>query len=276
MFSPFSILCTLTGLLAMCSSSALAMPRLVGWVGESNPSTPSTVWLGGGYFSGKGWRSDAAAKSALYPGTRWQLFGLNGVGPSVTTGAVLPPDMPEGVTAAVRAPVSIPRPMIAVSNASAKAQPRLPRVQSLNQPLYQNIAAELLRARGLKVKSARLTQLLRVDLNGDGVEEVLLSARSRPEYGKTPEERKGDYSLLALRYVVGNQVKNVVLDATVSPGAVAFSAPSNFEFMAFVDVNDDGRMEIVGQSSYYEGWGIGVWQFDGRTVRRVVDAGWGV
>lgn len=262
--------------LAVVTIPANATPHLLASARGAGVKDASYIYLGGAYFPGKGYCTDVQSKWALYPGTRWQTFGLNGPGPSITTGAILPPDVLAGITAKVRQALPESDEMIAVANVGPGAQPRLPRAQNLGQDLYRKVAADLLRAKGLKIGRANLRQLLRVDLNGDGVEEVLLGARSRLDYGTTPEVRAGDYALLALRFVDGEQVKNVALDADVARKNVAFSAPPHFEVLACVDVDGDGKMEIIVSTGYYEGWGFEVWQFDGKGVRRVVEAGWGV
>ena len=256
---------------------AQAAPHLIGSVRGAGAREKSFLWLGGGYFPGKGWRTDAQSKGALQPGTRWQVFGLAGPGPSFTTGALLPPDVPLGYNALAREALPArDSDQIAIANAAPHAQPRLPRAQNLKQPLYQRAAAELLRRRGLQLASANLTQLLRVDLNGDGAEEVLLSARSRADYGSTSEVRAGDYALLALRFVDRGQVKTLPLELEFSTKNVGFSAPGRFEVAACADVDGEGKMEILVSTGYYEGWGFEVWQFDGHGLKRVLEAGWGV
>jgi D-Tyr-tRNAtyr deacylase len=59
----------------------------------------------------------------------------------------------------------------------------VPRAQALANPTYESVVAAMLRAKNIKVARGRLTQHLRVDLNGDGTEEVLLVAHSRDSIG---------------------------------------------------------------------------------------------
>ena len=251
-------------------------PRLVG---EVYPDDKPNVWLGGAYFPGKGYRTDVQSKWALYPGVRWQLFGLEGAGPQLASDKGEKNDVPVGYVAQLRGDVAgggSVKPMIAVSNATPADQPRLPQMQSLDQETYQRVVAGLLRTKGLKIERARLTRVMRVDLNGDGVEEVLMAASSRPDYGRTPEEKKGDYSMLAIRYLDRGAVRARILDYNVSKRDLIFSAPGYFDFIACVDVDGDGAMEIVGSNGYYEGDGFEVWKFDGKSVKSVMSAGWGV
>ena len=259
------------------SQAAPAKPRLVGAV---YPGQTPTLWLGGAFFPGKGYRTDVQSKWALYPGVQWRVFGLEGAGPKIASDRGEKSDVPEGYTAQLRGTVARGNgpmePMIAISNATPADQPRLPRMQSLDQELYQRVAAGLLRSKGLKIERARLTRLMRIDLNGDGVEEVLMAASSRPDYGRTPGERKGDYSMLAIRYVDRGVVRARLLDYNVSKRNLTFSAPGYFDFIACADIDGDGPMEIVGSNGYYEGQGFEAWKFDGKTVTSVMSAGWGV
>ena len=259
--------------LAALTAPLQAAPRLVGEVYPAGPTGKSQVALGGAFFPGQGWRDDAQSKGALIPGVRWQLFGLNGAGPSVTSDKGQIDDVPQSYYAQLRQNVTGDKPLIAISNASPNAQPRLPRAQNLNQESYQRAVAALLRARGLSVARAKLTQLLRVDLNGDGTDEVLMVATSRPDYGHTAQEKRGDYAIMALRYVDNGVVKTQVLDASISKKDVTFSAPGYFEVMSCVDVDGDGKMEIVGANGYYEGNGFEVWKFDGHSAKSVIRLG---
>ena len=86
----------------------------------------------------------------------------------------------------------------------------------------------------------------------------------------------GEYSLLALRYMDGGKVKTVALDLECALKNVGFGAPGYANVLSCVDVDGDGKVEIIVGTGYYKGDGFEVWQFDGRDVKRVVEAGWGV
>jgi hypothetical protein len=154
--------------------------------------------------------------------------------------------------------------------------PRVPRAQALANRAYENVVAAVLRARNIKVARGRLTQHLRVDLNGDGTEEVLLVAHSRDSMGRVPRTVKNDYALAVLRCVVNGKVKNITLANNVYTKPQAFTASQRFAVAGCYDIDGDGTLEIALWSGYYEGEGMEIYKFDGRTARRVLTAGWGV
>src|SRR5690606_12156385 len=115
--------------------------------------------------------------------------------------------------------------------------------------IYRRAVATLLNSAGLKIEQARLQQHWRVDLNGDGVEEVLLGAQSRGEMGSMPSAEKGDYSIVALRFYDpsrrSNKVQTVSLGTQVIKKRIEFGAPLGYELLACVDASGDGALEIV-------------------------------
>ncbi|MGH8913735.1 MAG: hypothetical protein ACRDZM_04370 [Acidimicrobiia bacterium] len=118
-------------------------------------------------------------------------------------------------------------------------------------------AAELLAERGLEVPQPVIKQLLRVDLEGDGVNEVIVVAEDVTE-GLFAEE--GDYSIAFMRRTVDGDIRTLILGESVivtadDPLVYAFSVG------AVADLNGDGKMEIVLSSAYYEGLGVEVWEY---------------
>jgi hypothetical protein len=197
---------------------ASQQPVLVGlrpWSEEA-----SQVWLAGAYRPARGWIDDRQARFLLHPGTRFTLYNLRGRLGEVAVGAVESGEEVGGYFAPVRnkrsgkkvrdlndeefTPVNYqndaPPGVLALAGTSHPVVPRLPRAQSLTNNLYRRVVVSLLRAKGLTIAQPRLTQHLRLDLNGDGVEEVLLSAHSRAAMGQEPRALKGDRSVnLVLR-----------------------------------------------------------------------------
>lgn len=122
---------------------------------------------------------------------------------------------------------------------------------------YAGFAAELLSTRGLDVASPVIKQLFRTDLEGDGVNEVLVVAEDLTD-GLLLQE--GDYSIIFLRKVVEGDVQTAVLGETVVlPGDDEFEA--SYSVGAVADLSGDGKMEIVVSSGFFEGLSVQVHEY---------------
>ncbi len=122
---------------------------------------------------------------------------------------------------------------------------------------YAGFASALLSTRGLTVASPAVKQLLRTDLEGDGVNEVIVVAEEVTP-GLLMEE--GDYSIAFLRKVVDGAVQTAILGATVVTDSESpFGA--SFTVGAVADLSGDGKMEIVLNSAYFEGLAVEVIEY---------------
>lgn len=122
---------------------------------------------------------------------------------------------------------------------------------------YSAFAAELLGQRGLDVPEPAIKQLLQVDLEGDGVNEVLVVAEDVSS-GLFAED--GDYSIAFMRRTVQGDVQTVILGESV---VVTADSPvvNSYSVGAVADLSGDGRMEVVVSTAYYEGIGVEVWEY---------------
>ena len=204
-------------------------------------------------------------------GTKFGLFNIEARHGEVAIDRAQLEDVPRGYLANVRSRIAGEGIAIAVANTS-NPMPRTPRAQSLQTPLYVNAMTGLLRGQGWNGSRARLAQHYRVDLNGDGNEEVLLCAQSSDKMGGISNAKRGDYSAVALRFYdakrEANKVQLVPLQIEIVQRDIEFGAPEGHEISSCVDANGDGAMEVVVRSQYYEGESITVFAFDRRGVRQ--------
>lgn len=138
------------------------------------------------------------------------------------------------------------------SGAKWNIVPRTPKAINLKDPVYVSMVSTFLKTKKTPKPQVKITQAYRVDLEGDGQEEVLIAA-TRYISNDTSDANKGDYSFVMLRKIVGGKVQNMLLDGEFYNSFKDFSAPNTYEFSGVADLNGDGKMEIIVHSHYYEG-----------------------
>jgi hypothetical protein len=65
--------------------------------------------------------------------------------------------------------------------------------------------------------------------------------------------RRGSYSIVILRRVVGTRVQTQLVAGEVYAKADASNAPNLYSIPAVLDLNGDGKLEVIVHSLYYEG-----------------------
>jgi hypothetical protein len=224
------------------------------------------------------WRDADATAPLLRGGETYQLYGPTGALSSATGEAPLPAEAGpcEGTYWITFPDVAPEQPSVAL-DAAAEALPREAQAQDTTQEVYRQAAAEVLRQQGISEPEVNIVQLFRVDLEGDGTEEVLLSATryAEPEF---PSVNSGDYSLVLLRQVAGeqgDQVETTLIEAQSYPRAEQFVGPDTFRIAGILDLNGDGVLEVVIESRYYEGGGVVVYQLENGQLRPTLSCGCG-
>ena len=130
--------------------------------------------------------------------------------------------------------------------------PRIPKAINANSAAYKTVVTNFLRKKGITRPVVRIKEAFRVDLEGDGVEEVVLSA-TYYKNGLSSNAAVGDYSFVIVRKSVGKVVTDHLLQGDFILKRVDFGAPTENHVSAIADLNGDGKMEIVLNGSYYEG-----------------------
>ncbi len=130
----------------------------------------------------------------------------------------------------------------------------------LSIPAYIQATSELLASRIAGSPVINLTQVIRTDLEGDGIEEVIVAATTIPDDPLSAQV--GDYSIVYLRKVIEGDVQSAILGVSIVEDLDdLFGGLSVFEVAAVADLNGDGRMEIVINGTVWEGAFLQAWEY---------------
>ncbi|MCA1625418.1 MAG: hypothetical protein LC768_02045 [Acidobacteria bacterium] len=163
------------------------------------------------------------------------------------------------------------------ANASWNAMPRQPKKIALTDIKYKKATADALQTKGIFTKTIKLTQVFRIDLEGDGTEEVVITATSYPS-GVYSSAKKNDYSFVLLRKVVNGKARNIIVTGDFITKKIDFGAPGEYEVSAIADLNGDGKMELVIYCQYYEGNWVETYEMKGGKLSsvKILDVACGV
>ena len=242
-------------------------------------SKPNGYLLGGS--TGGQWIKPEAASGLILGGENYRIYTLTGeVGNSAGGKPAKGEEGPCSDTWYVTlTPFPAGRGSLVAVAGPWNAMPRKPKIASPQAQAYREAAAGILKSKGIANPTVNLTQVLQVDLDGDGVEEVLVSAanyaRFKPHGGLTPDARAGDYSLVFLRRVVQGKVVTKIITGEYYPQAKKFTAPSEHRIIGVLDLNGDGSLEIVLSGRYYEGDWVDAYRVDGTKIIKLFSMGCG-
>ena len=255
------------GTLLMCGAAAAA---------DLHPIVEvQSGYLFGAASNGKWIKADEAAK-ALPDETTYQVYGLT---QSLSEAKGSNPKPSEGDVCSDVLTVSLsPKPDKGVIALAApwNALPRKPRIADTTQQVYVDAVSDFLKRKGIEQPKVKIESILRVDLDGDGGEEVLISATNYfcKDDSVPMRSPAGSYSMVLLRRVVVGKVQTQLVEGEFHPQACvrrddSFDAPNVYKVIATLDLDGDGKMEIVVGSNYYEGEAITIYRCDPKKVEQV-------
>lgn len=232
--------------------------------------------LVGGVDQGK-WLHDDLVAKLLRGGESYHVYGFNKLLGVATGGQPIPGEIPHKGLQIVSL-AKAPEGGVIALGAEWNAVPRRARLTSTDQPVYVKAVAEFLEAHGLKEPKVNITQVARVDLDGDGEEEVLISGTNY--FGKKGRLSRtipaGSYSFVLLRRVVQNSVQTELIEGEFHPEAKTGADPGAYEIAAVLDLDGDGKMEVIISGTYFEGDSTSIWSCTGAKPEKLLEVAAGL
>jgi hypothetical protein len=237
-------------------------------------------YLFGAISDGKWIKADEAAK-LMGDETTYRVYGLTQALGDSKGDKPKPADGPCEETLAVSLSPKPGNGVIAIA-APWNALPRKPQVIDPIQKTYVDAVLDFLKTKGIEQPKVKIESVLRVDLDGDGEEEVLISATNyfRKDDRVPMRSPAGSYSMVMLRRVVAGKVETQLVVGEFHPKAYvrkqdSFDSPNAYKLIATLDLSGDGELELVVGSNYYEGEEITIYRCDPKKVEALLSVACG-
>ena len=240
-------------------------------------------YLFGAISDGKWIKADETAK-LIGDETTYRVYGLTQALGDAKAGKPKPEGAPCEKTLAVSLSPETEKGVIAIA-APWNALPRKPQVTDPTQKIYLDAVRDFLKTKGIEQPEVKIDGILRVDLEGDGEEEVLISATNyfRKDESVPMRSPAASYSMVLLRRVVAGKVETQLIVGEFYPKAYPkaaqeegrFDAPNAYKVIATLDVDGDGKMEVVIHSHYYEGGETTIYRCDPKKAEALLSVSCG-
>src|SRR6266403_2738348 len=237
-------------------------------------------YLFGAISDGKWIKADETAKS-IGDETTYRVYGLTQALGDAKGDKPKSEGAPCEETLTVSLSPKTEKGVIAIA-APWNALPRKPQVTDPTQKTYVDAVRDFLKTKGIEQPKVKIESILRVDLDGDGEEEVLISATNYFSKDNHLPMRSpaGSYSMVLLRRMVADKVETQLVEGEFHPKAYvrkgdSFDAPNAYKVIATLDLDGDGKMEIIVGSSYYEGEEITIYRCDPKRVEALLSVSCG-
>ena len=233
-------------------------------------------YLIGAIDSGK-WIEPNDATGSVKSGTKLPVFGVTGIVGNVSIVKLDTRNEPCPDRPVVKLnPRRVKQGAVAFAG-TWNLLPQKPKALQSNQKAHTDIVREFLRERRFQNPIVHITQIVSVDLDGDGQDEFIISATHYKNGDNIPDESTPNtYSFVMIERAVERKAKTELVEGEFYPEARPDSAPNKFEIAALLDLNGDGKIDIVLRSIYYEGDEISVYETQPSGTKKVLSVGCGL
>ena len=152
------------------------------------------------------------------------------------------------------------------------AAPRTPAIIDATAA-HHDAVASLLAQHGVEVDAheVNVAQAWSVDVDDDGHDEEIIQAARLKDGGATPAVDAGDYAVIAMIKQTDNGLRTVAVAVNAFPEAHDLAYPWRYYVPNILDLDGDGRLELVVSGARFEGTQTTVYVVDGDgTVRPVM------
>jgi hypothetical protein len=138
-----------------------------------------------------------------------------------------------------------------------------------NTLVYRQAVSDWLVGQGLTHPVIQISRIVRVDLEGDGVDEVFIVASYfKDQSGHMAEE--GDYSLVLMRKVTTSVITSPLVADLYHSKDPEQVFPKTYELIKIMDLNRDGKLEVIVAAHFWEGFGAQVYEINGTKPAEVL------
>lgn len=145
------------------------------------------------------------------------------------------------------------------------------------QGVYKELIEKILIDEGIENPVTHIKEIIRVDLDGDGTEEVIVTANDTAD-NKFDYLKKGDHAIVLFRKIVNGEVQNQIIHREIQVEEPEEFSIYRYLFEAYdiADLDGDGIMEVIIKGWYYEGEYYQVYKLINDELEAVAVNGFGV
>ncbi len=150
--------------------------------------------------------------------------------------------------------------------------PRRVQQMKVYNETYRDIVNDFLNEIDMVHVPVQIEQILKTDLEGDGTDEVIITASTYGaplDFMSAPDR----YSIVILRKIIDGNVQNILLAGDYHKANETDGLNYVYYVPFILDLNGDGRMEIVTEGMYYEGQWLDIIEVNGDEIQSVLADG---